>query len=348
VKHVKCVLIDMPSTFLLICLSISISLLQQQLIVVAVQNVHIDEDHQESHYVIIPSDNVDDDDDDDIFSLKVSKLTLRPRHDHISQLLNGFLAVVEGAANNFRVIVRNSQCSLYKTSFFAKEKRCAYAVNGGPFQSYLTGGCIGLVISEGKIIYSPSNSNLQGSDNNVGFGLSYDNKWILGDIRTGIKNSNDTISRGNVQIVDNQNNLIHVKEYVTGLFGWLIMDNKIIPSSISQNPENDVYAPRTAIGVNSVGNLLILQVDGCEKCIQSKGLTLHEMAKVMASPEINATYAINLDGGGSSTSVLDGKIINHPTCLDYVGWQCERQVASAICIEDKNTDDDNLQVITNE
>lgn len=329
----------MPSSFQFVCCLSILSFLQQLIIivhVVAVSNIN-NEDHQASDYVIIPSD------DNDAFSLQVSKLTLRePQHDHDSQL-NGFLAVVEGSASYFRVLVRNSQCSLYKTSLFAKDKHCAYAVNGGPFQSYVTGGCIGTIISEGKLIHSPSlNIELQGSDNNVGFGVSYDNRWILGsiDMTRILINNNDRNSRGNVQILDNQNNYIQVKEFVTGLHGWLIMDNKIIPSNSSQNQKNDIYAPRTAIGVNSVGNLLILQVDGCEKCMQSKGLTLYEMAQVMASPEINATYAINLDGGGSSTSVLDGEIINHPTCLDYVGWECERQVASVICIEDRSIDDD--------
>ncbi len=338
-----------------------LTLIQEQLIivhVVAVSNInssiedHSIEDHQASHhYVIIPSD------DNSTFSLQVKKITLRlhQQHDHNSHLNDGFLAVVEGAASNFRVLVRNSQCSLYKTSFCAKDKHCAYAVNGGPFQSYLTGGCIGWVISDGKIIHSPSNSNndLHGSENssNVGFGVSYDNKWIIGDIDM-TRNKNDTKSHGNVQIVDEENNHIQIKEYVTGLFGWLIMDNTIIPSSNNSsqnNQENEIYAPRTAIGVNSLGHLLILQVDGCEKCKQSKGLTLYEMAKAMASPEINATYAINLDGGGSSTSVLDGKVINHPTCLDYVGWECERQVASVICIEDRSTtEDDNILSIKNE
>ncbi len=39
----------------------------------------------------------------------------------------------------------------------------------------------------------------------------------------------------------------------------------------------------------------------------------------------------NLDGGGSSVSVKEGKVIDRPTCLDN-SIVCERAVTSIACI----------------
>ena len=62
-----------------------------------------------------------------------------------------------------------------------------------------------------------------------------------------------------------------------------------------------------------------------------KGLTLHEVASLMV--DFGSFHAINLDGGSSSTIVFDGKVINHPTCLD-VNLTCERAVATVVCLGD--------------
>lgn len=67
---------------------------------------------------------------------------------------------------------------------------------------------------------------------------------------------------------------------------------------------------RTAIGVKENGNWVMVVVDG-EQNNQSKGMTIQELALFMKS--LNCVYALNLDGGGSSTMYLEGSIINSPT-----------------------------------
>ena len=57
----------------------------------------------------------------------------------------------------------------------------------------------------------------------------------------------------------------------------------------------------------------------------SGGMTLVEMANVMR--ELGAWDAMNFDGGGSTTMVVDGIVVNHPS--DKEG---ERQVGNAILI----------------
>ena len=356
-------------------------------------------------FVIIPSDASKQ------FSLNTSKISVQPHYYHnekrkkgmIKQSppkvnLDGFLAKAEGAASNFRILVHDKHdggvdgnenndtsnnnshhhCSLQKTSSSAIVENCAYAVNGGPFQSYFTGGCVGLVISNGEVIHYPIvdkefsvngingvNKKVDGDNNsNVGFGVTNENEWVLGDIimssdistfgtdnhitaPTSTTDNRTVKSRHNEMISNNNHNnkKIKVKEFVSGLFGWLIKDNKIIPPKDADNVDDNDYAPRTAIGVNAVdGNLIVFQVDGCEKCSykdkQRRGVTLYQMAEIMmSSPQINATYAINLDGGGSSTSVMGGKVLNRPTCIDYFNWKCERPVGSVVCIKGDSHDD---------
>lgn len=62
-------------------------------------------------------------------------------------------------------------------------------------------------------------------------------------------------------------------------------------------------------------------------------MTLEELSLLLV--ENGARYAINLDGGGSSTMLYHYKEVNRPTCLD-VPLVCERKVASVICLSSSN------------
>ncbi len=251
---------------------------------------------------------------------------------------------------NFRIIVENPSCSLRKTSSFSKQASCDYSLNGGSFGSYISGGCIGLTISNGTIIHPYGTYTSQGYnhddgnitfreeqkkikegtidmkvDVNAAFGITYDDEWIIGDV-----------------LGYNRGNYSNIKELVTGLNGWLVRNSTVIPEEGDQGGH---LAPRSAIGIKADGKLVLLQVDGCEHCLSPSGLSMYEMATLMSK---YVEYGINLDGGGSSTSVgSDGRVINHPTCLDYVSLRCERPVASAVCIghsQLKTTDVDVLVV----
>ncbi|MCD8117677.1 MAG: phosphodiester glycosidase family protein [Oscillospiraceae bacterium] len=67
--------------------------------------------------------------------------------------------------------------------------------------------------------------------------------------------------------------------------------------------------PRTAIGVIDDLHYLLVVSDG--RTDESAGLTLYELAAFMQS--LGAETAYNLDGGGSSTMVFNGTVINNPT-----------------------------------
>jgi len=82
----------------------------------------------------------------------------------------------------------------------------------------------------------------------------------------------------------------------------------------------DVH-PRTAAGVDEDGRLILLVVDGRQRV--SKGVTLAQLAGILRG--FNVQDALNLDGGGSSTMVASGELLNRPA-----GGTFQREVVSAI------------------
>lgn len=81
--------------------------------------------------------------------------------------------------------------------------------------------------------------------------------------------------------------------------------------------------PRTAVAKLKDGKFLMLTADG--RTEQSAGLDLYDLAAYFL--ELGATDAMNLDGGGSTTMFLDGKVVNKPS--DKEG---ERKVSDAILV----------------
>lgn len=82
--------------------------------------------------------------------------------------------------------------------------------------------------------------------------------------------------------------------------------------------------PRTAIGWREDGRLVLVTVDGRQPR-KSVGMTIRELADLML--ELGCREAINLDGGGSTTMVVNNKIVNSPS--DQTG---ERAVSDALLV----------------
>ncbi|MEZ5345834.1 MAG: phosphodiester glycosidase family protein [Pyrinomonadaceae bacterium] len=85
--------------------------------------------------------------------------------------------------------------------------------------------------------------------------------------------------------------------------------------------------PRTAVAKLKDGKFLMITVDGRSE--ESGGIGLEDLAKLLL--EFGATDAMNLDGGGSTTMFLDGKVVNKPS--DKEG---ERKVSDAILVTLRN------------
>lgn len=109
-------------------------------------------------------------------------------------------------------------------------------------------------------------------------------------------------------------------------------------------PEEDVKpdvalgrSPRTAVGICRDGSLILLVVDGRNESL-SQGATLEELADLMIG--LGAVDAVNFDGGGSSTMVVEGGVVNAPS--EKGG---ERPIADALLVFSDGYADGPLQEV---
>ena len=113
--------------------------------------------------------------------------------------------------------------------------------------------------------------------------------------------------------------------------GWprILKDGRIVANdaptvegTISRNAE--MRHPRTAIGFSrDSSTLYLLTVDGRSE--NSGGMTLIELATMMR--RLGAWQAMNFDGGGSTTMVIEGAVVNKPS--DTTG---EREVGNVLAV----------------
>ena len=91
--------------------------------------------------------------------------------------------------------------------------------------------------------------------------------------------------------------------------GWpmIVRDGKV---DVGPRGDRKIRHPRTAIGISENGTILFLvTVDGRQQ--NSVGMTLLELGRFMRS--IGSDRAMNVDGGGSSTMIVRGIIVNSPS-----------------------------------
>ena len=86
------------------------------------------------------------------------------------------------------------------------------------------------------------------------------------------------------------------------------------------------HEPRTAIGYTKDNKLIILVCEGRSK--NAAGLTLIQLAQVFK--DLGCVEALNLDGGGSSCMLINGKETNYPSSVGV-----QRLVPSVFLIERK-------------
>jgi exopolysaccharide biosynthesis protein len=107
----------------------------------------------------------------------------------------------------------------------------------------------------------------------------------------------------------------------------LLVRNRKIQLTWEQEKTNKAFVetrhPRTAVAKLKDGKFLMITVDGRSEA--SGGIGLQDLAEYMLS--LGAVDAMNLDGGGSTTMFVDGKVVNKPS--DKEG---ERKVSDAILV----------------
>ena len=183
-------------------------------------------------------------------------------------------------------------------------------------------------------MYEPaSNSvlreNLRYNTNRGAFAIKYDNSPEISWATT----INDSIFSWNfpfknrpgkpASINHSFSQFWNVKEAIHA--GPILVKNNTINVTSEQevffNTPVDGVQPRSAIGYKKNGDIIMMVVDGRQ--VDSRGAYLKELAMLMI--QFDCEEALNLDGGGSSSLIINGKLINNP-----IGLKSEREVMSFI------------------
>ena len=118
------------------------------------------------------------------------------------------------------------------------------------------------------------------------------------------------------------------REMIGGYPMLLVRGKHVHHDEIGLRPTfSDNRHPRAAVGLDRRGRVWIVAVDG-RKPEHSDGMSLQEFGEFLLAHGI--TDALNLDGGGSTTLLVQGRIANRPS--DTNG---ERAVANALLVIDQ-------------
>jgi len=95
---------------------------------------------------------------------------------------------------------------------------------------------------------------------------------------------------------------------VVGGMPVLVQDGQVVAETCSSSfcRRN----PRTGIGYTAGGGVILVVIDG-RRPKWSVGASLGEFAQIMR--DLGAIQALNLDGGGSSTMVVEDEVVNRPS-----------------------------------
>jgi uncharacterized protein YigE (DUF2233 family) len=133
------------------------------------------------------------------------------------------------------------------------------------------------------------------------------------------------ISRRNVLSFNNEPNRIH-----SAISGDRMI---VLKGEIAPDLDDEELDPRTAVGINRNGRYLYLIVVDGRQPLYSDGATFTELAELFVDQ--GAFQAMSLDGGGSSTMVMEGEdgtpvIMNSP--IDHYIPGTERPVGTHLGI----------------
>lgn len=123
---------------------------------------------------------------------------------------------------------------------------------------------------------------------------------------------------------------------------WVIGGYDILVDNgeVNTNPHTDNYgstnAPRTFMGFKEDGTGFLCVIDGRQPAY-SAGVTVKREAEI--AKELGAKFALELDGGGSSTVILrvndELTLRNKPSDMDNLGNNVMRKVSNAVLLVEK-------------
>ncbi|NWV76161.1 NAGPA acetylglucosaminidase, partial [Dasyornis broadbenti] len=205
----------------------------------------------------------------------------------------------------------------------AKLRKCLVAQNGGYFNME-TGECLGNVVSDGKLVRN------SGGLQNAQFGIRKDGTMVFGYL-------------SEEDVLDQSNPFVQL---VSGVV-WLLRNGEVYinQSRVAECEDTqttgtfdrfiNVISARTAVGHDRQGRLILVHVDGQT---ESRGVNLWDMAEFLKQQGV--INAINLDGGGSATLVLNGTLASYPSehCPFDSMWRCPRSISTVVCVHEPGCD----------
>tara|TARA_Y100000591_G_scaffold333107_1_gene373787 strand:+ start:2804 stop:3658 length:855 start_codon:yes stop_codon:yes gene_type:complete len=250
--------------------------------------------------------------------------------------LRAWAVKIPSKNNNIKILVSEEDDGVSTPSKVGIKWGASVIINGG----YFTRGKkpvrhVGLLKSQDSLYEPASNSvfreNIRYNTNRGAFAIKYDNSVDISWAST----RNDSIFSWNFPFKNRPGKPASVN-YIFSQYwnvreaihaGPILIRNKNINVSSEQevffNTPVDGVQPRSAIGYNKNDDIIMMVVDGRQ--VNSRGVYLKELAMLMK--QFNCEEALNLDGGGSSSLIVNGKLINNP-----IGLNSEREVMSFIAI----------------
>ncbi|GIY00488.1 n-acetylglucosamine-1-phosphodiester alpha-N-acetylglucosaminidase [Caerostris extrusa] len=206
------------------------------------------------------------------------------------------------------------ECHEEKIWLLPKKENCFVAINAGYFNTN-DGECLGNVISDGRIAHD--SKGIQNSH----FGLTKD-----GQIFTGYVSEENVLSENMLQLVGG---VIWILRNGTGFVNTSKnLECEKTEETGSMDRFVNIVSARSAVGHDKDGNVVFIQVDGKSDV---DGINLYEMETLLQ--EFGLVNAINLDGGGSSTLVINGTTVNYPSdACDGQTYACDRKVSTILCV----------------
>ena len=227
----------------------------------------------------ISSSSTEDSYSDDNISIKLSEYTVSGTVVHVAE-------VKADSANYLKTAFAQGSYGrnvTATTSDIAESVDAILAING----DYYGAQEKGYVIRNGKLYRSTA---VSGSEDLV---IYQDGSFEI--INESEVTAEELIAKGAVQTLS---------------FGPALLENgKVSVDSDDEVGRAMASNPRTAIGIKSDGTYIFVVSDG--RTDESEGLSLLELAEFMGN--LGAETAYNLDGGGSSTMVFNGNVVNTPT-----------------------------------
>ena len=137
--------------------------------------------------------------------------------------------------------------------------------------------------------------------------LDESGKTLKTGATTDVVNGGPTlVENGQLNVTAKRDGMVRTNDSNSFFYGWVHKRN-----------------PRTIAGTDAQGRTLLVTADGRQTT--SLGLSIKESADVARS--LGMVNAINLDGGGSTTMVQNGQVVNSPS--DAAG---ERPVGDALLL----------------